>query len=203
MELREELGLPTETVHVATASLATATRLLSIVSAEIALYAPAAAVDVQNEAAIRMSGWLNATDGATAIFSELKVGDGLDMTFRSTAVSGVSEGVRGDGVVVAVEETQSGNLWQGGVGMISLGISRTSVVAAEPSIEKRASNYTDTLVSALHPGTCRRLPGGDDCSRCCRGRCGALGEMFCGCDCYARIGAHVAAGGVLARWGGS
>ena len=33
--------------------------------------------------------------------------------------------------------------------MISLGISRTSVVAAEPSIEKRASNYTDTLVSAL------------------------------------------------------
>ena len=33
--------------------------------------------------------------------------------------------------------------------MISLGISRTSVVAAEPSIEKRASNYTDTLIAGL------------------------------------------------------
>ena len=82
VELRDELGLADDT-----AGNRTATRLLSIVSAEIALYAPAASADVQNEAAIRMSGWLNATDGSTAIFSELEVGDGLDMTFRSMAVS--------------------------------------------------------------------------------------------------------------------
>ena len=79
-ELRDELGLEDDT-----AGTRTATRLLSIVSAEIALYAPDAAVAVQNEAAVRQSAWLNATDASMAILSELKVGE-LDMTFRSFAV---------------------------------------------------------------------------------------------------------------------
>ena len=78
--LRDELGLADDT-----AGNRTATRLLSIVSAEIEQFAPAAAVDVQNEAAIRMSGWLNATDASMAILSELEVGE-LDFTFRSFAV---------------------------------------------------------------------------------------------------------------------
>ena len=79
--LRDELGLQDDA-----AGNRTATRLLAIVSAEIALYAPSAPVDTQNEAAIRQAGWLNASDASMAIFSEVEIGDNLDLTLRSAAV---------------------------------------------------------------------------------------------------------------------
>ena len=63
-----------------------ATRLLAVATAEVTQYAPSAPVATQDEAVIRMSGYLDSSRD-TAFIQEIKVGDAVDLTFRSAAGS--------------------------------------------------------------------------------------------------------------------
>lgn len=80
------LGLPTEPADALTASTLLATRLLNVATDEITRYCPDAPPSTANEAAIRMCAFLDDSRGTTSL-QEIKVGDAVDLTFRSTAVS--------------------------------------------------------------------------------------------------------------------
>ena len=80
------LSLPTEPADALAASTTLATRLLDVVTDEITRYCPDAPPSTANEAAIRMAGFLEDSRGTSAL-QEVKVGDAVDLTFRSTAVS--------------------------------------------------------------------------------------------------------------------
>lgn len=88
-DLQKVLKLPAaqpgETDEDAKVRLATATRLLAVVTGEINLYAPDAPPSTANEAALRMAGYLYLTSDS-AHLNSLKVHD-VDLEFRSPAGS--------------------------------------------------------------------------------------------------------------------